>query len=136
MQDGKHLSSDGVDTSNDGRGVGATDGDVVDLLAVLEEQEGGHGGDAVVGGNIRELVNVDLVELHVLLLGAKLLDGGGDSLAGSTPGGVEVDNDGLGGLLDEGLPLLSARLSSWLAYGLIDYAKLTRRWAWESINGG
>lgn len=101
-----YLSRNSVHTSNDSRRVSATDGLVVELLAVLVEEEGRHSRDAVVGSDIGELVNVDLVELDVGLLGAELLDSRGDGLARSAPGGVEVDDDGIGGLLDEGLPLL------------------------------
>lgn len=44
-------------------GVGADD--LADLLAVLEEQEGGHGAHAVLLGDLGDLVDVDLVEAGV-----------------------------------------------------------------------
>ena len=44
-------------------GVGADD--LADLLAVLEEEEGGHGAHALLLGDVGDLVNVDLVEAGV-----------------------------------------------------------------------
>ncbi|KAL9471909.1 hypothetical protein ACSS6W_009850 [Trichoderma asperelloides] len=80
-------------------GVGALDhGLAVDgnLLALLEEEEGGHGGDAVAGGNLGDVVDVDLGKgegvFGAVLVGERLVDGG-DGLAGRAPVGVEVDGD-------------------------------------------
>lgn len=85
-------------------GVGALDhGLAVDsnLLAVLEEEECGHGGDAVAGGNLAYVVDVDLGKgegvLGGVLVGESLVDGS-DGLARGAPVGVEVDGDvGVGG---------------------------------------
>jgi hypothetical protein len=56
-----------LDTSLDGLGVCADN--LADLLAVLEEYEGGHGADAEFLRNVGDLVDVELVEtcLGVLL---------------------------------------------------------------------
>jgi hypothetical protein len=43
--------------------VGAND--LADLLAVLEEQESGHGADGLLLGDLGDLVDVDLVEAGV-----------------------------------------------------------------------
>lgn len=74
-----------------------------DLLAALEEHEGGHGTHAQVGGHIAQLVDIDLVELGVGVLLAELGDLGGDGLAGTAPGGEAVEDDELLALLG-GLP--------------------------------
>lgn len=99
------LSSDLGDGSTDSRGVGATDG--VDQLAVLVEEEGGHSRDTVVSGDVGEVVDVDLVELDVVVGLAELVDSGGDGLARTAPLSEEVDDDGLLGVGNEGLVLLS-----------------------------
>jgi hypothetical protein len=51
----------------DGLGVGTDDG--LDLSAVLEEDEGGHGADSELLGDFGDLVDVDLVEADVLVVG-------------------------------------------------------------------
>lgn len=79
--------------------VGALDhGLAIDgnLLAVLEEEERGHGGDAVAGGNLLQIVDIDLCKgegvFSAVLVGEGLVDGG-DGFAGRTPVGVEVNGD-------------------------------------------
>lgn len=52
-----------LDGSLKGLGVGADD--LTDLVAALEEQEGGHGTDAELLGDVGDLVDVELVELGV-----------------------------------------------------------------------
>jgi len=74
-----------------GRWVGSDD--LGDLLAVLEELEGGHGADRELLGNVGKLIDVDLVEVGVGELVAVLDDGGGDDFAGTAPCGEAVDND-------------------------------------------
>lgn len=87
--------------------------DLSDALAVLVDVEGGHGADANLGGDVGQLVDVDLVEGDVGVLLAELLDLGGDGLAGTAPGGEEVDHgDALAGLLGE---LRLAVVDGWLA---------------------
>ena len=49
-----------LDGGLEGSGVGTDNGS--DLLAVLEEHEGGHGTDAQLLGDLGKLVDVDLVE--------------------------------------------------------------------------
>src|SRR5688572_4615764 len=71
---------------------------LVDLLAVLVDHEGGDGHDAVLHRGHLVLVGVELAELDARHLGGELLDDGADALAGATPGGPEVDED------DAGLP--------------------------------
>ena len=57
------------------------------LFLLLEEDECGHGGDAVVGGGVLGLVHVHLQEDDgaVALLPRQLLDLGGDRLARRAP---------------------------------------------------
>lgn len=78
-------------------GGGTRADDLLDALAVLVEDKGGHGADVLVGGGLLELINVDLDEGDVGELGAVTLDGGGDRLAGSAPLGEKVDEDLSGG---------------------------------------
>jgi hypothetical protein len=52
-----------LDSSLEGLGVRADD--LADLLLVLEEQEGGHGADAELLGDVGDLVDVDLVEARI-----------------------------------------------------------------------
>lgn len=54
----------------------------------------------MIGSDLCKTVDVDLIELDVCVLGAQLLDGGSDGLAGAAPGGEEVDDDGVGGVCD------------------------------------
>lgn len=66
------------------------------MLAGLEELEGGHGADAVGGGDVADVVDVDLGEGQVAghRAGASQLGvDGRDLLAGRAPVGVEVDGD-------------------------------------------
>jgi hypothetical protein len=82
----------------------AVDGD---LLALLEEHEGGHGRDAVGAGDVLGVVHVDLGERelagHAVLL-SQLLPDGRNLLARRAPVGEEVDGD-VGGAGKEGLKL-------------------------------
>jgi hypothetical protein len=52
-----------LDGSLEGGRVGADD--LADLLAVLEDEEGGHGADGVLLGGLGDLVDVDLEEAGV-----------------------------------------------------------------------
>ena len=52
-----------LDSGFESDGVGADD--LADLLAVLEEEESGHGAHAVLLGDLGDLVDVDLVEAGV-----------------------------------------------------------------------
>lgn len=49
--------------------------DLADLLAVLEEQEGGHGAHALLLGDLGDLVDVDLVEAGVGVVVGKPVGG-------------------------------------------------------------
>jgi hypothetical protein len=49
-------------------GLGVRTDDLADLLAVLEQEEGGHGADAEFLRNVGDLVDVDLVEAGVGVL--------------------------------------------------------------------
>lgn len=69
--------------------------DLVDLLAVLEQEKGGHGPDAVLLGDRGLLVDVNLEVVDVWVLLGPLSDLGGDGLARTAPGGVEVYEDDL-----------------------------------------
>jgi len=84
--------------------------EVVDLLAALEDHEGGHGRDPDLLGSLGDHVDVELVvpdALELLLLG-ELLQDRGDDPARAAPGGVEVDDDGPV-LVDDPLEFLKGR---------------------------
>lgn len=55
--------------------LGVRANDFLDLLPVLEQQEGGHGADAEVLGDVGDLVDVELVEACVGVGGGKSLGG-------------------------------------------------------------
>lgn len=84
--------------------IGASE--AVNLLAALDEHKGWHAGDVEAGGEFFVVVDIDLEydDFAGVRLG-KLLQLGGDHLAGATPGGEEVDHDqlvsGLGNLVIE-----------------------------------
>jgi len=67
--------------------------DLSDLLAVLEEQECWHSPDTQLLRYIAHFVDVDLEELGLWVLFAKLCDLGRDDLAGPAPGGETVEDD-------------------------------------------
>lgn len=79
-----------------------------DLVSLLEEEKGGHGGDAVCAGDVLDVVDVDLCEGEdvgdAVLCGEGLKDGG-DGFAGGAPVGKEVDGD-VGCRVEQGLELL------------------------------
>lgn len=79
-------------------GVGTADS--LEDLAGVVELEGGHGGDAVLGGDFAELVDVDLEELDFGVHLTQLLEDGRDGLAGAAPGGEVVDDNGAVGALN------------------------------------
>ena len=60
--------------------LGVCADDLLDLLLVLEEQEGGHGADAEVLSDVRDLVDVELVEARV---GVRVGEPGGGGSAGA-----------------------------------------------------
>lgn len=63
---GRQLLGDVGDGLGQGRRVGTDD--LVGLLAVLEDEEGGHGADAELLAEVGDLVDVDLDEVEVLVL--------------------------------------------------------------------
>ena len=101
-----YLCKQLLETSLDRRGVGAADG--FNFLPVLQEEESGHGRDAVLRSDLLQLVDVDLVELDVGMGLAQLLNLRSDGLAGPAPLSEEIDKDGIGGIKDLGLELLGA----------------------------
>ena len=113
-------------SSSDSRGHGTTD--LVNILAILEEEKGGHSRDAVISSNIRNLLNIDLVELDIFVLSAQFLDQGSDGLAGTTPLSMEVDEDGFLGAGDLFLPLsiaLNTSVSFATRLQISDWDRLT-----------
>merc|ERR1711915_511315 len=68
-------------------------GQVGDLGLGLNEDEGRHGGDLVLGGHVLAVVNIDLEEHHVVHRLAHLLEVGSNQLAWSAPSSEEIDND-------------------------------------------
>lgn len=119
-----NLCNDSLDSSLDGRGVGTLD--LLHTLTIVVEVEGRHGRDTVGSGNLGEFIDIDLVELDVGVLLAELLEGRGDGLAGTAPDGVEVDDNGAGGLSDLGLVLLDAGEGRVLADVSIMFCEMTR----------
>jgi hypothetical protein len=103
------LRNQSLDASLQGGRV-RTD-NIGDLLAVLEEHEGGHGTDTELGGNVGELIDVDLVELGLGVGLGELLNLGGDGLAGTAPRSKAVEDDGLLGVEDL---LLELSLAVWM----------------------
>lgn len=59
----RRLSVVSLDSGLESDGVGADD--LADLLAVLVEEESGHGAHALLLGDLGDLVDVDLVEAGV-----------------------------------------------------------------------
>lgn len=59
----RRLSVVSLDSGLESDGVGAND--LADLLAVLVEEESGHGAHALLLGDLGDLVDVDLVEAGV-----------------------------------------------------------------------
>ena len=119
-----NLCNDSLESSLDGRGVGTLD--LLHTLTTVVEVEGRHGRDTVGSGNLGEVIDIDLVELDVGVLLAELLKGRGDGLAGTAPDGVEVDDNGTGGLSDLGLVLLDAGEGRALAGVSIMFCEMTR----------
>lgn len=86
-----------VDGLLEGRGVGA--GKAIDLLALLEDEEGGDGADAELEGQVGDVVSVEAGK------GERVRDGGGasvvgvlvverrDGLAGAAPGRGSLEDD-------------------------------------------
>lgn len=72
-----------VEGREDSSGVGTDD--IANLLAVLEDNEGGHGADAKLLGEVGKMVDVELGEvdlvLELLVLGPPLVGGKGKQLA-------------------------------------------------------
>ena len=75
--------------------------DALDLLAVLEEDQGRNALDAELPLRLRVVVDVELGDLEATrILLCDLLEHGGDHAAGAAPFGPEVDQDRLVGLDD------------------------------------
>ena len=93
-----------LEVGSDSRGELVTVGsnDFSDLRTVLDELESGHTTDGLALGEGSELIDIDVEEKGLRVLGSQSLVDGGDLLARSAPGGREVDNDelvGSGGVL-------------------------------------
>lgn len=67
------------------------------FLPILQKRKGRHGSHAKVLGHLSHLIDIDLDESHIGVLLAELADFRGNGLAGTAPGGIEVDDDGAGG---------------------------------------
>ena len=85
------LSRVFLDGSLDGRWHGTKN--LIDLLAVLEEDEGRHGSHAKFLRDVGGRVDVHLVETDIGVLVAVFFDLGGNGFAGTAPGGEAVDED-------------------------------------------
>lgn len=73
----------------DGVLIGADD--LGNLLAVLEDDEGGHGADAELLRHVGHLVDVELVEAHAGVLVGELGNDGRDDLARAAPRGKAIN---------------------------------------------
>lgn len=134
-----HLCGGLAEVSLDGRleGLGVGADDLSDLLAVLEEEESGHGADTELLGNVGNLVDVDLVEARVGVFFGEpgsfvsnanargetswenvLDDLRGDDLARTAPGGEAVEDEkailDLKCLVEGGLPTMWVNFRVWL----------------------
>ena len=93
----------------------------INKLPVGDQNNSGHRFYLELGGNLRELVDVDLDQSPGPVLRGLLLEKGGELFAGAAPIGVEVEHDGVGGLLDQGAPLLDrGELVDLLHGGLVE----------------
>eukprot|EP00053_Salpingoeca_punica_P008611 m.77034 g.77034 ORF g.77034 m.77034 type:complete len:398 (-) comp14674_c1_seq9:234-1427(-) len=73
-------------------------GELANLLAVVEDLEGGHGGDLALLRGLGVGVDVDLEEVDAGVLGGQALEDRADHAAGRAPGGGKVNDDlGVGG---------------------------------------
>jgi len=89
-----------LDGSLESLGVGTDD--LGDLLAILEQDKGGHGADAEFLSDIGDLVDVNLVEAGVGVGVGELDDLRCNDLAGTAPGSEAVE-DHESALLSDGL---------------------------------
>lgn len=78
------------------------------LLPILKIHKRRHGRNAQLLRYIGRLINVDFVKLDVGVFVAVFFDFGRDGLARGTPGGVAVDDDEFGGVLDGGFEFVEA----------------------------
>lgn len=67
---------------------------LANLLAILQEDKGGHGSNLELRRHLAQLINVDLDKAHILVFLAQLADLGSHRAAGPTPGCIEVHNGG------------------------------------------
>lgn len=67
--------------------------ELVNLLAILEKVEGGHGGNAKLGGHVAGLIDINLEALDVGELLGKGLKLGANHAARTAPGSGEVNGD-------------------------------------------
>lgn len=68
---------------------------VLHHLAALEDVNRGNAHDAIVGGDIRIGVDIDLIDFgFAFVFGRKLLDRGADRLAGTAPLRPKIDKNG------------------------------------------
>jgi len=85
------LGSDLLDGSQEGFWVRADD--LVDLLALVEDDECGHGADVELLSYVWDVVDVQLDEVGAGELVGELVNLWGDDLARSTPGCETVEDD-------------------------------------------
>lgn len=80
----------------------------VNFLAVVEEDERGHGFDGERLGEVLALIDVDLNEVNASIgfLVCPVLEPGGDHLARTAPSGEAINNDLAGGQLVVALVVL------------------------------
>ena len=79
------------------KSVGVGTDDLLDGLALVEDDKGGHGLDADLGRDLFLRIDVDLVEVDLVAGGRvrDLLEDGADDPARTAPGSPEVNDDGL-----------------------------------------
>lgn len=88
---GAELGEVGGEASGDG-GFGLEADEMINELAILEDEQSGNAGDVECGGRAGVFVDIELGD-EVLAggLGGQLLDGRGDLAAGTTPRSPAVD---------------------------------------------
>ena len=93
-------------------GGGVSTDEFVNLLASLEELEGGHGTDAEGSSDVFAFINIELEELDVLVgvFVGESFHGGGNHSARAAPGGESVDDGQF--ILGDGSVEFSLRLDN------------------------
>lgn len=109
-----YLSRNSLNTSLQSPNISTPNPLLSNLLAILQEHKGRHSSNIVLLRNGTHLIHINLNEAHIGVLLAQLADLRRNSLAGTAPGRVEVDNSGAGGSegLEDDIAVVGERLDS------------------------